>query len=244
MDSRRSFFDEFARSHAFDPSDVEKWYSFTATDVLQTQVSPHSSLPTNHTPLLAFPASLFVFLLLFSPLPFLPSFFLLPSFAFPPNLHLRAAFPNSDETFTLYAGRIYRHGPLQRFPRKGSFRSLPESRLAGAELQSRAKYVDFPPLSSLSPLPSASLPPFAPLPPFPLLCLLRYHATNLILYSIIGNFWSDRANRRRFFDEYAVANGFDSRSVKNWYQIRKEDVLKFKVIIRIQYLVFITYVCS
>ena len=30
---RRSFFDNFARSHNFDPLDAEKWYSFTKKDI-------------------------------------------------------------------------------------------------------------------------------------------------------------------------------------------------------------------
>lgn len=42
--------------------------------------------------------------------------------------------------------------------------------------------------------------------------------------------WVDVENRKKLFDSYAKDNKFDPLVSENWYSVKKEDVLKVKVI--------------
>jgi hypothetical protein len=51
--------------------------------------------------------------------------------------------------------------------------------------------------------------------------------------------WSDRENRREFFEKYAQSCGFDPLVPENWYSVPKQTILALKVLIII--IVIISY---
>jgi hypothetical protein len=42
-------------------------------------------------------------------------------------------------------------------------------------------------------------------------------------------YWHDVKNRRKFFDGFAKANGFDPLIPENWYSVNKLDLRNIKV---------------
>jgi hypothetical protein len=45
----------------------------------------------------------------------------------------------------------------------------------------------------------------------------------------IGNYWDSATNRRAFFEQFAVFNGFDPLIAENWYKISKNMICEAKV---------------
>ena len=43
---------------------------------------------------------------------------------------------------------------------------------------------------------------------------------------ISEKYWEESGNRRRFFDDFAVAKGFDSLVPDSWYNIARDDLIE------------------
>lgn len=50
-----------------------------------------------------------------------------------------------------------------------------------------------------------------------------------MLINTEGGYWTNTNNARRFFDDYASANGFDPLITENWYSISTKDIENQKV---------------
>ena len=77
-------------------------------------------------------------------------------------------------------------------------------------------------LLSLSFSLSLSSPPLLSLP-LPL-SLYLFHI--FLIYVILEKYFLDKANRRRFLDEYATEKRFDPLVPENWYGVQRDDVIK------------------
>ncbi len=64
---------------------------------------------------------------------------------------------------------------------------------------------------------------------FPLLSFLFLFVNKFLL----DNYWHSEDNRRNFFREIANTMKFDPLVATNWYKIKKEDILPFKVLRRL-----------
>ena len=72
-------------------------------------------------------------------------------------------------------------------------------------------------------------PPFSLSLSFPSLPFSLYFPFVFTLLTICKDSWSDFANRRKFFEEFAKARGFDPRIPDNWYAQSRELILSFPV---------------
>ena len=51
----------------------------------------------------------------------------------------------------------------------------------------------------------------------------------LLVHMFILDYWDDVANRKRFFEDYAVSNGFDSLQPEQWYSQPRWKIMASKV---------------
>jgi hypothetical protein len=52
--------------------------------------------------------------------------------------------------------------------------------------------------------------------------------------SAIENYWTNKENIKRFFDDYASSNKFDPLIPANWYSVPMEALSKMKVLLLIK----------
>jgi hypothetical protein len=59
--------------------------------------------------------------------------------------------------------------------------------------------------------------------------MINDYINNYIIKGKSRNYWDNAANRRSFFDEYAMDVGFDPRDAKAWNVVHNKDIIAVKV---------------
>lgn len=53
----------------------------------------------------------------------------------------------------------------------------------------------------------------------------------IVIIIIIGTYWKDRNNKRKFFEKFATREGFDPLVASNWYLTEYSSIKSMKVLL-------------